>query len=174
MFKLGVKLIFITQMFKDRLNPSEKYISLHPLNYQHARVATFAFKSILGLIPSGNFPRVFSQQKTSQMSIFPICNFPSMSQPQRQPVLAAALDPLSHPCRSARAHCILRRLRRPNLTFGKLSLRKLNIWEAATWEIVTWEVTLGNLPLGKCLTPLNLGRRKLMEIYLLFCQHQLH
>ena len=71
-----------------------------------------------------------------------------------QPVLAAALGPLAHPSRSARPHCSLRRLRGPNLTFGKLPLGKLHIWEVATWEIVTWEVALGKMPLLKYLTPL--------------------
>ena len=36
--------------------------------------------------------------------------------------------------------CSLRRLRRPNLTFGKLY-----IWEDATWGIVTWEVAFGKM-----------------------------
>jgi len=50
----------------------------------------------------------------------------------------------------------LRRLRGPNLTFGKLLLGKLHVrevdtWEVATWEIVTWEVASGKKPLGKYL-----------------------
>ena len=49
-----------------------------------------------------------------------------------QPVLAAALG----------LHCSLRRLRWPNLTFGKLPLGKFHIWEVVPWEIDTWEVVL--------------------------------
>ena len=37
-------------------------------------------------------------------------------------------------------YSILRRLRGPNLTFGKLPLGKLHIGEVAPWEIVTLEV----------------------------------
>ena len=46
-------------------------------------------------------------------------------------------------------YSILRRLRGPNLTFGKLPLEKLHIGEVATWEIVTLEVVFGKMPLGK-------------------------
>ena len=70
-----------------------------------------------------------------------------------QPVLATALGPLAHLSRSSR------RLRGPNLTFGKVQLGKLhNIWEIATLEIVAWEVALGKLPLGKYLTPFNIPK----------------
>jgi len=68
-------------------------------------------------------------------------------------VLAAALGPLANPIRSAQSLGSLWRLRRPNLTFGKLSLEKIYIWEVATLEIVTWAVALGKMPLGKYLTP---------------------
>ena len=98
-----------------------------------------------GIFPSGNFPNV----------IFPKWQLPmSLSQPQIQAsslfqlhiwalqlILAAVLGP----------HCSLRRLRRPNLTFRKLSLGKLQIWEVSTWEIVTCEVAI-----GKYLTPIKL------------------
>ena len=52
-------------------------------------------------------------------------------------VRAAVLSPV----------CILLRLRRPNLAFGKLPLGKLHNLEIATWEIVTWEVALGKIPI---------------------------
>ena len=94
----------------------------------------------------------FSQGATSHMCNFPSGNFPILSQtqptapslfqPRRSaslPILVAALGP----------HCSLRRLRGPNLTFGKLHL-----WEVATWEIVTWEVAHEKMPLGKYRTPL--------------------
>ena len=70
-------------------------------------------------------------------------NFPSLLQPQRstlQPVLAAALGTQAHPnCSSQPSWCSLRRLRRANLTFGKLTLEKLHIWEVCF---------LGNCHLG--------------------------
>ena len=46
-------------------------------------------------------------------------------------------------------HPNLRRLRRPNLTIGKLTLGKLHIWEVATRKIVTWEVALGKFVFEK-------------------------
>ena len=57
------------------------------------------------IFPSGNFPSVFSQVETSQM-----CNFFKRQLSKSflaaalgpQPVLAAALGPLTHPTRSAR------------------------------------------------------------------------
>ena len=87
-----------------------------------------------GIFPSGNFSRVSSPQRLT----------PSLFQPRRsapQSNLAVALGP----------HCSLRRLRGPNLTFGKLPLGKLHIWEVATWKIDTWEVALGKMPYGKYL-----------------------
>ena len=67
-----------------------------------------------------------------------------------QYVIDAALGPIAHPSRSARPP-LLRRLRGPNITFGKLPLGKLHIRKVVAWEIVTWEVALGKMPLGKCL-----------------------
>ena len=107
-----------------------------------------------GFFPNGNYSRVFSQVATSRMCNLPRANFPSLSWPQRlphaQPNLAAALGPLGA---ALGPHSSLRRLRRPNLTFGKLPLGKLHIWEVSTWEIVTREVALGKMPLGKYLRP---------------------
>ena len=54
--------------------------------------------------------------------------------------------PLSSSSHSAGPHCSLRRLRRPNLTFGKLHLEKLHICEIATWEIFVWEAAFGKIP----------------------------
>ena len=69
--------------------------------------------------------------------IFPSCNFQTEQFPKS--VLAAALDPLACSSRSARhpsqtytqhlAPLQPERLRRPNITVKKLSLRKLNIGE---------------------------------------------
>ena len=104
------------------------------------------------------FPKAFSQEATLQEKIpkwrlpklcnIPSGNFLSLSQPQCSVplhVLAAALGLLVYPSRSAWSHCSLWRLRRPNLTFGKMPLGKCHIWEDATWEIVMY---LGN-PFGK-------------------------
>ena len=82
----------------------------------------------------GTFPKAFSQVATSKMFNFLTSYFQCLLQPQRSAhysVLAAMLGP----------HCSLRRLRRPNLTFGKLSLGKLHIWEVA----------FGKMSLGKYL-----------------------
>ena len=42
--------------------------------------------------------------------------------------------------------CSLRRLRGPNLTFGKLPFGKLHIWEVASKEFVTREVAVWKVP----------------------------
>ena len=59
---------------------------------------------------------------------------------------------ISQGCPILGPHDRLRRLRGPNLNFGKLPLGKLQIWEVATLEILTWEVALGEMPLGDYLT----------------------
>ena len=64
------------------------------------------------------------------------------------------VGPIAYASRSVRPFFSVRRLRRPNLTFGKLPLEMIYIWKVSTWQIVTWEVTLGKMPLGKYLTPL--------------------
>ena len=99
--------------------------------------------------PSGNCPRVFFQMVISQMF-----NFWGRQLPKS--VLAAAFGPLAHPSCSVRPFCSLRRLKRPNLTFGKLPLGKMYIWEVATWEVVTWEVALKKMSLVNYLEPLHL------------------
>ena len=99
--------------------------------------------------PSGNCPRVFFQMVISQMF-----NFWGRQLPKS--VLAAAFGPLAHPSCSVRPLCSLRRLKRPNLTFGKLPLGKMYIWEVATWEVVTWEVALKKMSLVNYLEPLHL------------------
>ena len=71
----------------------------------------------------GTAPKAFSQVLISK-EYFPKWQLPKS-------VLAAALGP----------HCSLRRLRRPNLTFGKLPLGKLH-----SWEVATWEAALGKIP----------------------------
>ena len=77
-----------------------------------------------GIFPSGTFPRVFSLLATSQMYNFPSGNL--------QVCPSCSARPLDCSSRSAWPHCSLRRLRRPNLTFGKLLLGKLHIWEVFT------------------------------------------
>ena len=83
------------------------------------------------------FPKAFSQVATSQ-----VCHRISVW----------FLVSSSH---SVRSHSRLRRLRRPNLTFGKMPFGILHILEVATWEIVYSEschlgnCTFGKLPLGK-------------------------
>ena len=83
----------------------------------------------------GSFPKNFSLVATSQLCNFPSGNFPSLSYPQclaPQHALVAALG----------LHCNLRRLRGPNITFGKLLLGKLHIWEIVTWEVLLGKMTL--------------------------------
>ena len=90
--------------------------------------------------------------------IFPSCNLPNVQIPQRQlPKSALAVvfitqpvwvEPLGPLTAALGPHCSLRRLRRPNLTFGKLPLGKLHIWEVTTWEIVTCEVALNPMYLN--------------------------
>ena len=83
------------------------------------------------------FPKAFSQVATSQ-----VCHRISVW----------FLVSSSH---SVRSHSRLRRLRRPDLTFGKMPFGILHILEVATWEIVYSEschlgnCTFGKLPLGK-------------------------
>ena len=54
-----------------------------------------------------------------------VCSSRSACPPPCQTVLSATLGPLAHPSRSTWTplppHCSQKRLRRPNLTFGKLS-----------------------------------------------------
>ena len=86
-----------------------------------------------GIFPSGNLARVFSKVATfQQIPNLKLPKFILIANLFPQHVLDAALGP----------HCSLRRLRRPNLIFGKLPLGKLHIWEVATWEIVTWKSLL--------------------------------
>ena len=60
-----------------------------------------------------------------------------MWQPPKYTISQAATSQ-EYPIHSAvDSQCILWRLRRPNLTFGKH-----NAWEVALWEIVTWEVAI--------------------------------
>ena len=105
----------------------------------------------------GTFPKAFFQEATSQW-YFPKWQLSkcAISQtviskvcPSPKHVLAADRGPLAHPC-------TLRRLKRPNLTFGKLPLGKMYIWEVATWEVVTWEVALKKMSLVNYLEPLHL------------------
>ena len=72
--------------------------------------------------PKGLFPSELSK------GILSNGNFPNVQFPKRQfpkSVLATVLGP---------PHCSLRRLKGPNLTFGKL-----HIWEIVTWEVNPWE-----------------------------------
>ena len=126
----------------------------------------------------GTFLKHFSQAATSQVATSLMCNFlrgnfPSLSFTQRQvrqPFLTAALGPQTHPSRSARSLCSLRRLRKPNISFGKLLLGKMYIWEVATLEIVTWEVALGKMPLEKYLTTSIIQKIKVITFDLSICK----
>ena len=131
------------------------------------------------LFPSGNFSRVFSQVATSQMCNFSSSNFSSLSQLQRwfsQPVLTAALGPLAHPSYSARSHCTLRHLLRPNhLTFGKLPFGKVHIWKIAAWKIAyLGSGHLSNRLLGSRLQENAFGKvsNTIKPIYLIFRNRQ--
>ena len=75
--------------------------------------------------------------------------FPKWQLPKS--VLASVIGPQSVLAAALGHHCSLRRLRGPNLTFGKSPLGKLHIW-----EIVTWKVVLGKKLLEKYLKPLKL------------------
>ena len=109
------------------------------------------------------FPKGISQVVSSQGN-FPMCQLPkcAISQTATSKVFPSlSHQPLSYSSRSAQPiqpvlspvlgpHCILRRLRRSNLTFGigKLPLGKLyDVWEVATWIIVTLEVALRKMGL---------------------------
>ena len=93
----------------------------------------------------GTFPNAFSQCSAISQAAISQALAAALGP---QPVLAAALGPLTHPNCSARPHFSVQRLRGPNLTFGKLLLGKLHVLEVSTWEIDTWEVALGKMPLG--------------------------
>ena len=97
---------------------------------------------MLWYFPKGIFPRATSQVTISQATTYQVCLRRSLR------FLAAALGTLAHSSRSARPphrNCSLR-LRRYNLTFGKLSLGKLHIWKIATCKTVTWEVPVMKIP----------------------------
>ena len=77
---------------------------------------------------------LFSNRQLSK-GIFANGNFPSVPFPKRQlpkAVLAAALDPLAHPCHSTR----------PTLQPAVPQKVLPNLWEVVVWEIVTWETVL--------------------------------
>ena len=74
----------------------------------------------------GTFPKAFFEAATSQ-GYYPKWKLHNCA-------ISQVVTSQACPSRSARPHCSLRRPRRPNLTFGKLSLRKLHIWEVFTWE----------------------------------------
>ena len=93
-----------------------------------------------GISPSGKFLNVQFPKRQLAKSILTAALGP-------QPVLAAALGPLA--AALCPSHCSPRRLKGPNLPFGKLPLGKLHIQEAATWKIATWEVALRKVPLRK-------------------------
>jgi len=62
------------------------------------------------------------------LGTFPSGSFPKVQFPKRQitkSILASVLSP----------NCSLRRLRGPNLTFGKLQLGKLHFWEVAIGKV---------------------------------------
>ena len=93
------------------------------------------FSTSQGYFPKWKLPKcAISQAATFQVSSSRSARTAALGPPQ--PILAAALDP----------HCSLRRLRGPNLTFGKLPLRKLHTWEVATWDILPWEIAFGKVP----------------------------
>ena len=105
----------------------------------------------------GTFPKDFHKWQLPK-GIFPSGNFPNVKFTKRQlpksvlatalsshPVLAALLGPWPILAAALGSHCSPRRLRGPNLTFGKLPLRKLHIWEL---------LLLGKIPLGKYLIPI--------------------
>ena len=86
---------------------------------------------MLGTFPCGNFPRVLSHVATSQ-GYFPMWQLPKCAISQAAtPILSPALG----------SHCILRRLRRPNLTFwiGKLPLGKLSLVKSHLGKCV-WKI----------------------------------
>ena len=97
-----------------------------------------------GIFPSGNFPRVFFEVASSQGYFYkwqrPKCAISQTATFQvvlasalsPRSVLAVALCPLAHPSCCVRPEFSLRRLRGPNLTFGKLPLGKLHIWKVVT------------------------------------------
>ena len=96
------------------------------LSQRHSQMAT----------SQGYFPKWPLPKWQLPKGIFPSGHFPNVQFPKRQlpkSVLAAALS----------SYCSLQCLRRPNLTFGKLSLGKFHIKKVATSEILTWKVTLG-------------------------------
>ena len=96
----------------------------------------------IGILPSGNFPRIFSQWKLPK---FAASQKPtSQVYPNRSACSSGRAQPSSPSQQQRLPQCSLGRLERPNLTFGKVPLGNLHIWEVATWNIVTWEVVLGS------------------------------
>ena len=88
----------------------------------------------------GTFPKAFLK------GYFPKWKLPNCAISQAttsQVCLSRSTRPQAYPSLCARPpKCSLRRLERPNLTFGKLPLGKLN-----NWGVVTWEVAIVKMPL---------------------------
>ena len=135
---------------------------MNRLSHSNGKIDVWFFPK--GIFPSGNLARVFSKVATfQQIPNLKLPKFILIANLFPQHVLDAALGPQHILATALSPYCSLRRLRKPNLIFGKLPLGKLSLANH------TWNNALGKIPntsrsLGRVFNPPPLNQTEITQL----------